>query len=220
MQFQEDVATLIDQAVDLLETIRHLSAPTPIVAETSIGSDIISVVWVSAQGLAHLAQKLGVPRVDKISTTTEHNIADRLSVLGRDRYGSLTKSPSGEFCLQPGFERWIAQAIHVTRPSKDSSIRVRPRSIAFARPATLPRRMFDLDLRRRLGSWALEKRYPNEKRYTHYVDLDRVSLAQELVVGLDPRRDGDRLLEIVEEILSDHKRGGRAPRPAGRRTRK
>ncbi|MCX8255321.1 MAG: hypothetical protein OTI36_15170 [Beijerinckiaceae bacterium] len=207
MQKTEDIATLIDRAVNILEDLRNLNDQNsdPDI-ETALGNDIISVIWVSCAGLSALAKELGASRVDKISTTTECNLSSRLAILGRDQYGATIRDANGRTRTQSGYQRWIAQAIHVTRPAVEPGIRVRTRSIAFDRPSTMTRRCFDTELRRELGEWTLEHRYPSAKRYTDYKDLARLSRATEFVVGLDPRTDGDKLLESIERILARHRR--------------
>jgi hypothetical protein len=214
-----DVSELLDQAIELLGQAQELGktissqvsykAAPPTMACFPIKVEEIRVArvyWAGSRGLADLSRELGTgQRVDKIGISTEIRLDDRLAILGQDRYGSIRMTPDGTMVEHRGFERWIAQAIHITRPPRRPEITISARTIDVGLPEGLTRRQFDIGLRRGLSAYAAEKQ--GVRCFTSYSGVDRVSRATEFVVGLDPRRNGDLLLEIVEAVLDAHGAG-------------
>lgn len=208
-----DMTSLIDQAIDLLDAIKNSYEDNPSMlpkldlvpkaVTDSIGKDVITVYWVGCAGLGRLAHDVLGDTIYKIGSTTEAKLEDRLDIIGRDEYGAYSYGESRDLEKEPGFQRWIAHAIHTRRGSYDPSIMVATRSINIIRPATLDRRTFDAALSRALAPWNLQRTHPSIERYTKAsIGTDRITRATELYVGLDPRRDGNRLLEIVEDIMA------------------
>ena len=171
----------------------------------------IQVYWIGCAGLQRAARRLGPEvRIDRIGTSTEPDLVDRLSAAAADAYGSWTRDGGGRLVQEPGFTAWMMQTIRTTRGSTDPAITVKTRSIAVALPEGLSRRSFDRALHVALEGWGLARAHPGAQRFTNYsVGVDRMSRAIELYTGLDPRSDGDRLLAMVEGILATH----RARRP-------
>ena len=185
--------------------------PGPIV-ERPVHPGAIQIYWAGCKGLAELARRLassavansnksaGLGIVSKIGLTQE-KLEERLLVLGHDKYGSVHREDGREIA-RPGFERWVAQAIHVSREPRDAAIAMTARTIDVVLPPGMTRRQLDLGLRKALAPYILDA-YGVEC-FTNYSGLDRLSRATELVIGPDPR-DADFLLEIVEKILADHR---------------
>lgn len=215
---REHAAAMLEQAIVLLRSAgKLLSGQSEASTESTIQEQrtgtaeetaTIAVYWAGCGGLATLARRLGT-RVDKIGTSTEADLADRLHVIGRDEYGACTRDANGTLVKESGFGRWVAQAIGVTRIPTDQAITVRTRTIEVSLPMGLSRRAFDCALQEGLAEWALEVRHAGVQRLTAYsIGTTRLSRAGELYAGLDPRRDGDRLLTIIETIISRHRARG------------
>ena len=209
---------------------------------------IVHVYWAGCAGLARLAAELpdaegyrrskrdvAMLRVDKIGSTSL-TLKDRLRLLGSDEYGAWSYDAWGQPRKASGFRGWMAQAIHTTRGSIDEAVTVSTRSIDVRLPTGMSRRAFESRLQEELAAWSFSQQFPDLKRYTSYsfgsgspvrgvasAEGSRVSEATELYAGLDPCRDGDRLLIIVESLLKAHRRfqgnsvGDRLPDPAGHR---
>ena len=196
----------------------------------------IKVYWAGSAGLARLASELShdasqqrgaFSRVDKIGTSIG-DVTDRLKVLGSDEYAACFYDADGKLRKDAGFSAWVMQAIHVTRGSIDPDVLVRTRSLNVTLPQGMSRRLFDRRLHDALSKWSYAKCFPGRTRFTMYsigggtnqadsklrgvtrLSGDRLSEAQELYVGLDPRRDGNRLLGIVETIVAEHRAAHRS----------
>jgi hypothetical protein len=167
---------------------------------------LMKIYWIGCAGLCRAAESLGTgKRIDRIGCSVESNLADRLSTAGSDAYASWTRDENGHLAQEPGFTRWVMQAIKTTRVSRNPIITVKTRSFEIQMPDGMTRRTFDSALHRGLKRWSLSSNYPYASRFTNYsVDRDRLSQAIELYVGLDPRSDGNTLLGIVENILDAH----------------
>ncbi len=175
------------------------------------------VYWLGCRGLADLSASLpGTPPVARIGCSTERDIEVRLRAAAADAYGSWSRDVTGELRDNPGFSRWVMQAIPTTCPSHDPAVVARTRSLEIVLPDGMTRRGFDRALHVALSPWSLASLHPDQARYTCYsMGGNRMSRAIELYAGLDPRCDGDRLLGIVEHILQAHrekeKPGGSRP---------
>ena len=134
---------------------------------------------------------------------TEGTLEDRLDTVGRDRYGAIHRGADGQMIERPGFDRWVTQAIHVSREPSDAAIAITARTIDVVLPSGMTRRQLDLGLRKGLAAFALDT-VAGVECFTAYSGIDRLSRATELVIGPDPRH-GDVLLGIVEAILADHR---------------
>ena len=177
------------------------------VADPAAGDGLIHVYWIGCRGLRDAAQALGPGvRIARIGTSTERDLAVRMNTAAADAYGSWTRDAAGQLVQQPGFTAWMMQAIATTRASIDPAITVKVRSLAVRLPAGMSRRSFDRALHLALDGHSLARAHPDAMRFTLYsVGADRMSRALELYTGLDPRRDGDRLLALVEGILARHR---------------
>ena len=170
-------------------------------------SEMIQVYWVGCAGLSRLAKRLGTGvRIDRIGTSTERDLNNRLSAAAADAYGSWTRDAGGRLVQEPGFTAWVMQVIGTTRGSIVEGVTVKTRSLVVRLPDGMTRRSFDRALHIALEPWTLARTHPTAARFTNYsVGVDRMSHAIELYCGLDPRRDGDRLLGLVEGILAAHR---------------
>ena len=207
---------LLDQAIALLNQVKNEKyvsvcqtdkAANPSRTESLPGQPtrtaLARIYWAGCRGLADLSRELGTgQRVDKLGISTEEKLNDRLAILGQDRYGAIERAPDGRMVERSGFDRWIAQALHITRPPRHPAIAVTARTIDVTLTAGMTRRQLDYGLRKGLAPYAADQR--GIERFTAYSGVDRISRATELVFGLDPRRDGNLLLEIVEAILNQH----------------
>ena len=148
----------------------------------------------------------GNPRIARIGCSTEANIDVRLCSAKADAYGSWSKDKFGALREAPGFTRWVMQAIPVTRASMEPTVVTKTRTIEIMLPKSMSRRQFDGRLHAALAGWSLADQNPQQARFTKYsMGADRISLAREFYIGLDPREDGDRLLSIVEDIVREHR---------------
>lgn len=161
--------------------------------------ETIFVYWAGCRGLADLAKSLG-QRVTKIGTTNDDNLEGRLKILGKDQYGALRLNEA-DAKAEAGFDNWMCFAFPVSRDPRFKEIEVSARSIKIVLPHGVTRRTFDNMLHAALCPWRLDRRHPAAKRWTAYrIGGVRISQAMEFYVGLDPRKDGNVLLGIVETI--------------------
>ncbi len=215
------VARLVLKGRSLAEVERVAGHPMQAVTGSE---EIVRIYVADCQGLADMSRRLAARsgasgcRVSKIGVT-ETTLDRRLASLGRERYGALQCEQNGQMVERSGFDLWIARPIHVSRQSFDPAISVAVQSINVALPSGMTRRRLDAGLAKALAPYALV-RHKHPECYTYYGEHDRLSRATELVVGFDPRRDGDVLLSTVEGVLEHHRQHQSGQLPvAGQRGR-
>ena len=165
----------------------------------------------ACRGAAEIGRRYGHPAY-KIGTTTQH-LETRLREIGKDEFGAAVRR-NGKLILEPGFKGWVSQIIHATRDARVAGVSVLTRSIMVDLPPDMTTRVFDKAVHDALASRALRPgtELGREQRLTIYSlgSKDRVSVANEFYL-IDPRTDGDMLLEAVEGILVRHARRTRHP---------
>lgn len=182
-------------------------------------------------GLHGLARRFALP-LFKISATASENALARIEDINLERYAGMYEAEAGLVCDQ-GYDNWRLVLIHPSRkPMPGAPVEARPRVIRVVLPRGLSLIAFEKELHERLspaalGRWissSVGRRHctllgadPREAmRLTGYNtgESDRVSRADELYI-FKPRRDGGRLLTIVECIVHEFVvRTAAARRPA------
>lgn len=170
-------------------------------------------------GLHGLARRFALP-LFKISATASENALARIEDINLERYAGMYEAESGPAC-DPGYDNWRLVLIHPSRkPMPGAPIDARPRVVRVVLPQGLSLIAFEKELHERLSPAALGRWISSPTGRKHCADLgldpreamrltgyntgeaDRVSRADELYV-FKPRRDGGRLLTIVEHIVHD-----------------
>lgn len=170
-------------------------------------------------GLHGLGQRFVLP-LFKISATSSDNPMDRIDDINIERYAGVYEAEGG-LASDPGFDKWRLVLIHPSRkPLPGAPIEARPRVVRVRLPQGLSVIAFEKELHERLRTAELRNwiaspagrrhcaalgRDPREAmRLTSYNggEGDRVSRADEIYI-FKPRRDGGRLLSIVEHIVYD-----------------
>lgn len=170
-------------------------------------------------GLHGLGRRFALP-LFKISATSSENAIDRIEDINVERYASVYESEAG-LASDLGYDKWRLVLIHPSRrPLQGAPIEARPRVLRVRLPQGLSLIAFEKELHERLRSaelrsWIASRagqrhcaalgRDPREAmRLTSYNggEDDRVSRADEIYI-FKPRRDGGRLLSIVEHIVYD-----------------
>lgn len=170
-------------------------------------------------GLHGLGQRFALP-IFKISATSSDNPMDRIEDINIERYAGVYEAEGG-LASDPGYDKWRLVLIHPSRKSlQGAPIEARPRVLRVRLPQGLSVIAFEKELHQRLRSaelrnWIASRagrkhcaalgRDPREAmRLTCYNggEHDRVSRADEIYI-FKPRRDGGRLLSIVEHIVYD-----------------
>lgn len=170
-------------------------------------------------GLHGLGRRFALP-LYKISGTSSENAIDRIEDINVERYASVFEAEAG-LASDLGYDKWRLVLIHPSRrPLEGAPIETRPRVLRVRLPQGLSLIAFEKELHERLRSAELRSwiasqvgrrhcaalgRDPREAiRLTSYNggEDDRVSRADEIYI-FKPRRDGGRLLSIVEHIIYD-----------------
>lgn len=170
-------------------------------------------------GLHGLGRRFAMP-LFKISATSSENAIDRIEDLKIERYASVYEAEAG-LASNRGYDKWRLVLIHPSRrPLQGAPVEARPRVLRVRLPRGLSIIAFEKELHERLREAALRSwiatpegskhcaalgRDPREAmRMTSYNggESDRVSRADEIYI-FKPRRDGGRLLSIVERIVYD-----------------
>ena len=172
-------------------------------------------------GLAQLVSRLRMP-LYKVSSCAFGRLADRMRELSRDRYAAEWFC-DGRYVSEPaGFTNWFPSHLSAAKPAAPNSpVTIGPRALTVKLPRTLSAEAFDAAFDAEIRKAAIDLWVMDEPGMRHcaFVDVDpamaqrattfsygsgaRSCPAKEIVV-FRPNEDADRLVAIVERIVTEH----------------